>query len=213
MTDIVKISRLERPYPPEVFTDLADDLFMPSPELEAWSRAVFIDEGSILGGDHNHLQLATIGFLWTNVQHIKQQRQILGTCELGQPQGSMGKWSRKRAEQQVSEWFGGIPDYLITIYTEFAREAADAQWVALIDHELRHAVQAIDAFGAPKFNQIGLPVWTIRSHDVEEFIGTVDAFGVDATESAAFVRSANSPPKFSSKRINMVCGHVNRDAV
>jgi hypothetical protein len=73
---------------------------------------------------------------------------------------------------QIIGWFGDVPDFIITIDAEYAMSCSDAEFCALIEHELYHAAQETDPFGAPKFRKsTGLPVFTLRGHDIEEFIG------------------------------------------
>lgn len=44
-------------------------LFRPAPEIVAWARACFIGEdASLRNPDHDHLQSARIGALWTNAR-------------------------------------------------------------------------------------------------------------------------------------------------
>lgn len=51
----------------------------------------------------------------------------------------------------------------------------------VVEHELYHAAQETDAFGAPKFNRsTGRRVFTIRGHELEEFVGVVRRYGADA---------------------------------
>jgi hypothetical protein len=45
----------------------------------------------------------------------------------------------------------------------------DAQRDALLDHELTHAVLALDAYGDPVVDETGRRMYRIRRHDVEEF--------------------------------------------
>lgn len=77
-----------------------------------------------------------------------------------------GGWQKARQEQQMREWFGDEPTYLITL-------AAD--YCALVEHELYHITQATDEYRAPKFTQDGLPKLYLSGHDVEEFVGVGQA--------------------------------------
>ncbi|WP_202907425.1 putative metallopeptidase [Sinorhizobium meliloti] len=79
--------------------------------------------------------------------------------------------------------------------------------MALVQHELCHAVQATDAFGAPKFSRsTGRPVFTIRGHDVEEFVGVVHRYGADAPGIRAILDAANRPPETTRAPIAHACG-------
>jgi Putative phage metallopeptidase len=90
--------------------------------------------------------------------------------------------AKARAELQVTEWFGEIPDFILTFGASYASICSDAQWCALCEHELSRCGVERDAFGAPKFRKsTGLPSFTLVGHDVEEFVGVVRRYGADAT--------------------------------
>jgi hypothetical protein len=85
-------------------------------------------------------------------------------------------------EQQMHEWFGRIPKYIITLAADYCEQCNDLEFCALVEHELYHIAQATDDFGAPKFNkETGQPVLKLRGHDVEEFVGVVRRYGASAT--------------------------------
>ena len=207
-----------RPAPPaDLFQIDATHLhkFVSAPELGEWARANLIDSGSpLINEDHAHLRAATIGFLWTNMGNARQGRRIVGQCETGKPRGAMGKWPKARAEQQILEWFGEVPDFLITIDANYAQQCGDAEFCALIDHELYHAGQERDAFGAPKFTREGRPVFGMRGHDVEEFVGIVRRYGVGAAagDTFALVEAARGKPTVAATSIASVCGNCRQRA-
>lgn len=183
---------------------------MPAPELRAWAFATFIEEGAPLRNtDHEHLQAASVEFLWTNCPNARQGRVIIGQAELGTPR-AMGAWAKARAEMQVREWFGSIPDFIVTIFAQAAKEGTDAEFCALVEHELYHCGQAIDAFGLPKFTKEGRPVFTMRGHDVEEFVGVVRRYGAKASHSSAFVEAAINGPAIAPATIARACGTCQR---
>lgn len=198
---------MTRPFPPAAM--VADILprFEPAPDLEHWARVQFISEVSPLHNpDHAHLQQATIGFLWTNVANSRQGRTILGQCEK-MPAQAMGKWQRARAALQIAEWFGEEPDFLITIWTGAAMLADDASFMALLEHELYHAGQEKDAYGAPKFSrETGRPIFGIRGHDIEEFTGVIARYGANASGLGEAVRLANKGPTVAESSIVRACG-------
>lgn len=196
---------MTRPYPPPRLTEHLPRLFVPAPELEEWARRQFISELSpIYNEEHAHLQGADIKFLWTNVDNVKRGRRILGTCQLVKDSGD--KWSAGRALMQLEEWFGDLPDFLITIYAPAAAEMKDASFMALVEHELYHAGQELDAFGSPKFDRQGNPVFGMRSHDVEEFVGVVRRYGASAAGIDELVRVANKGPEIGDGLISRACG-------
>ncbi len=203
---MVKLGKLKRPSPPEKLLSGAD-CFAPAPDLEEWASTVFISDDAVLHNpDHVHLQHARIGFLWTNVENGRQMRRIVGTCELGEPQGAMGKWPKARARQQINDWFGETPDFIITVDAAYVVECDDATFCALIEHELYHAAQEHGVYGEPKFRKDGRPVYSIRAHDVEEFVGVVRRYGASAAGVQAFVEAARKAPEIAPIRISHVCG-------
>jgi hypothetical protein len=194
--------------PVEIFEIEAGDQFIPAPEIIQWARGTFIDEGATLENpEHAHLQNANIGALWTNVENAKRGRRVIGMAEPGMPQGAMGKWSRARAEFQVMQWFGRVPDFIITLDAHWWLQATDDEACALIEHELYHCAQDRDEWGAPRFSkQTGRPIFAMRRHDVEEFIGVVRRYGAGAAGVQAMVDAANAGPAIADVKIAQACG-------
>lgn len=194
-----------RPLPP---LDLIEDVeirFAPAPDLIGWVRATFIaDDASLQNEDHRHLNQANIGALWTNVPNARAGRSIAGQCEMGLPPA--GKWLRGRIERQLMDWFGDVPDFLLTFDATYASQCSDAEFMALVEHELYHCGQERDVFGAPKFRKTGLPAFAIRGHDVEEFVGVVRRYGADASGVRAMVDAANKEPEIANVHIAQACG-------
>lgn len=200
-----------RPYPPESLLDGEGDLilggFVPAPDVGVWVDEHIIDEmGQLFNEDHKHLKDAQIGFLWTNITYVKQMNRVAGTAEI--PMFRCGAWQKGRQEQQLREWFGCVPDFLITLDAAYASRASDAVWAALIEHELYHCGQERDAFGAPKFTREGLPKFCIRGHDVEEFVGIVRRYGAGnaAGATARLVEAAKKSPEVAAVDIARACG-------
>lgn len=199
----------KRPLPPEtLFDGMEGEQFIPAPEIIEWARATFIDEGATLENEeHAHLRAANIGALWTNVENAKRGRRVIGMAEPGTPQGAMGRWSRARAEFQVMQWFGQLPDFIITLDAHWWMQASDAEACALIEHELYHCAQDRDEFGAPRFSkQTGRPVFAMRGHDIEEFVGVVRRYGASAAGVQAMVDAANVGPQIADVKIAQACG-------
>jgi hypothetical protein len=200
-----------RPSPPAEVLEGLPGVFMPAPDLAAWARSTFIAETAQLHNpDHFHLIQAQIGFLWTNTLNERRGRMVLGTCQLMPPNGD--KWSAGRATAQLVEWFEDVPDFLITIFAPVAADMDDPSFMALIEHELYHAAQAKDRFGAPAFSkETGLPLWAMRGHDVEEFVGVVERYGADHDANVrAMVRAANKGPSIAPAQIASACGNCLR---
>lgn len=215
-TQVVSIfSAGGRPYPPKDLTEpLKDGCFVPTPDLRMWMETVFIAERGILANEeHAHLRTATLGVLWTNRPNSRQQRRIVGQAEIMPPQGgSMGKWARGRLEQQITEWFGSMPDFLLTFDATYAAECDDATFCALVEHELYHCGQEHDIFGMPKFRRDGTPAFAMRGHDVEEFVGVVRRYGAGASNAGPLAEAARKPPEIAEARIVGACGTCLRAA-
>jgi hypothetical protein len=218
MAEIVRLfpeaSRLKRPAPPAAMLDpenFETPTFAPAPELETWLRSTFIEEGGPLqNDDHFHLRMAQIGVLWTSVENGRHGRRVVGQAERGEP-AAMGKWARARAELQIAQWFGAIPDFILTFDASYTAICSDAQWCALCEHELSHCGVERDMYGAPKFKKsTGLPSFTLVGHDVEEFIGVVRRYGADATGVRALVDAANATPTVAAAAIGAACGSCKR---
>jgi hypothetical protein len=199
---------MDRPQPPDSLFDAPNGIFVPAPQFIAWATDTFILPGAPLWNEeHAHLQFADLGALWTNVGNGRHGNRIVGQCEVGRPQ-AMGKWAKARAEMQVRSWFGCIPDFIITIDAAYARECEDATFCSLTEHELLHAGQEKDGFGAPKFRRDGSPAFAIRGHDVEDFVSIVDRYGVGAAagRTADLVAAAARDPCVAPANIAHACG-------
>jgi hypothetical protein len=185
--------------------------FEPAPELETWLRSTFIEEGAPLqNDDHFHLRLAQIGVLWTSIENFRGGRRVVGQAERGEP-AVIGKWARARAELQISQWFGGIPDFILTFDAGYAASCSDAQWCAMCEHELSHCGVERDMCGAPKFRKsTGLPAFALQSHDVEEFVGVVRRYGAAAAGVQAMIDAAAEGPTIVAADIDFACGNCAR---
>lgn len=207
---------LTRPRPPEHL--LGDDgAVTPTPvepahELHDWLRATFIDEGApLLNEDHIHLRDARLGVLWCSLPAERQGNTVVGLCEEANFIGN--RWAKARWTQQIEGWFGAVPNFLLTFHADYADQCSDAAFCALVEHELYHAGQAKDRWGSPRFSKMtGLPIFAMRGHDVEEFVGIVERYGVGngAGKTAALVAAANRAPIVCEADITVACGTCGR---
>jgi len=211
----------QRPLPPEDLVSvsgmMAPDRFEPAPELLAWLYDAYLeDEGPLFNPDHAHLTDAAIGVLWTNALNTRHGRRIVGQAEIPERMGGKsGKWAKARMEQQLIGWFGAVPDFLLTFDAAYVSSMADTEFAALVDHELYHCAQATDSFGMPRFHRLtGKPIWTLRGHDVEEFVGVVRRFGIEAAGESAtdMVIAAAQAPQISSAKLAQACGNCVKQA-
>jgi hypothetical protein len=165
-------------------------------------RDAFIDPGSkYYNTDHAHLTMASIGVLWTNEPNERQMNKVVGTAEVVKAPTSMGKWQKERFLYQIRQWFGYKPDFLITLYAPYCAEADHWSFCALAEHELYHCALL-------RFTNMGMPVWTIKGHDVEEHVGVVERYGVGAAagKTKQLVEAAKKKPLMGRAQIQGLCG-------
>jgi hypothetical protein len=120
-----------------------------------------------------------------------------------------GAWQNGRQEMQMRDWFGIIPDFVITLDAYFCDAAREAEFCALVEHELYHCGQKTDEFGMPKFNrETGKPSFGIKGHDVEEFVGVVRRYGIGRSDGplADMVRAIADGPQVAGINIARACG-------
>jgi hypothetical protein len=183
----------------------AEDRVEPDLELVAWIRRHWLEEGgAFFNEDHAHLLPASIGAVWTNVSHRSRQLWVL--AEARQPSVQTGPWGRARHDQQLREWFGEVPDFLLTFYAPTLGTLGGREFCAIVEHELYHCAQATTDLGAPRFHRdSGLPIYAIRGHDVEEFVGVVRRWGASKPV-RDLVAAAASAPTIEDPAIVGACG-------
>lgn len=214
MTDLV------RPFPPADFLDTAqgdgdDDeppiILMAAPELMDWAIKSFLTVGSPLyNPDHLHIiemleaDSTFLAFAWASSAFKAKDVYVLGYCE--KVMFNVGGWRKARQEQQMRDWFGYIPTYLITIDASFCETANNRDFCALIEHELYHIGVKRTEDGDPKYSIVtGLPAHYLAAHDVEEFFGVVKRYG--ASENVKrLVEIAQAPAFESDINISRCCG-------
>lgn len=200
----------QMPLPPKQVAEPTPPIYRPGREMSAWVKKTFIDgRGPLVNPDHAELEPADIAVLWTNETYEKKGKNVLGEARIGEPSGS-NKWSTGRTRQQLSRWFGGVPDFLITLDALWVLENDNASVCALIEHELYHCRHKRNRYGDKAFTMDGLPKWMIAPHDVEEFVGVVERYGAEATRVKEFVEAATSAPTVSAADIAGVCGSCMR---
>lgn len=198
---------MSRPMPPP---DLLESLWLtlqPAPDVWEWIQAeILAATGSIHNEEHAHLIDANVGVLWASSAFAKKGRTVLGQAE--QLMIRAGGWQKARQEQQLRDWFGEEPEFLITLAADYCAQCSEAEFCALVEHELYHIAQATDQYGAPKFTREGLPKLTMRDHDVSEFVSIVERYGVGHPEGdlARMVEVAKKPPSVSRASIANACG-------
>ena len=198
-----------RPLPPEWLTDQSGRIdfnihLTPATAVWNWLQAeILADTGSIHNPDHVHLLDADIQVMWASSCFEKQGRMVLGQAE--QVAFRAGGWQKARMEQQMRDWFGDVPAFIITLAADYCAQCSDLEFCALIEHELYHLAHATDKYGQPAFTQDGAPKIKLRSHDVEEFVGVVRRYGA-SPDVQALVDAANSPAEVGKLNIARACG-------
>jgi len=200
---------MDRPYPPASLLELSElsgfgIRLIPAPEVWEWLQAeILADTGSIHNEEHAHLIDADIRVMWASSAFTKKGRTVVGQAE--QVAFRAGGWQRARMEQQMLDWFGDVPAYIITLAADYCADCSDADFCALVEHELFHIDQELDQYGAPKFTKKGAPKLCIRGHDVEEFVGVVRRYGA-SSDVQRMVDAANGSPEVSKASIAQSCG-------
>ncbi|MEN8639599.1 putative metallopeptidase [Pseudomonas sichuanensis] len=195
---------MNRPLPSKELLDSVFLTIQPAPEAWEWiQREILASTGSIHNEEHAHLIDANIGVLWASTGFAKQGRVVLGQAE--QLMFRAGGWQKARQEQQMREWFGEEPEFLITLAADYCAQCSDAEFCALIEHELFHIAHKLDKYGAPAFTQDGLPKLEMRGHDVEEFVGVVRRYGA-SDDVQQLIDAASRPPEVAKINISRACG-------
>ena len=174
---------IPRPFPPNFLLESINPAFHPDGDLFEFAKRMFIDEDSeFYNEDHSHLALANIGFLWTNVPNERQMKQIAATAQIPNIQSS--KWNKGIFDFQMANWFGDEPlNFLITIDGNYA--------------------QFIKGF-----TREGIPKFTMRDHDVTEFLGITRRYGPEVSLNVPeMIEAAKQKPLFSSAKVSAVCGN------
>ena len=193
---IERVSALPRP-PDELLADAlpvrGGGAVAPALELEAWVLSEILAPDRPLSiYEHEHLRPPSqggdfdvrLGFLWCTEVERRSGHRTLGTCQLGEPTGRA--WAAAQRRQQLTEWFGEVPTFLIVLDALHASHALKTgrpqDLLAVVDHELCHAGIRRDRYGVPRFSErTGEPQWEVRRHDVEQFVGPVRRWGLEAT--------------------------------
>lgn len=137
--------------------------------------------------EHSHLVSggASIDWLFRYAEKFRAGRKILGTCYIPRVQGDLSDLFY----DMLMRLCGRVPDFLVVLDLEYWRKATALEREILCHHELLHAGQARDVFGAPRFDRDGLPIWALRAHDIEEFDDVVRRYGMHSTDVVAFLKA------------------------
>jgi hypothetical protein len=193
-----------RPNPPSNLHEGTFGRIVPAPDVWDWIHGeILVETGSLHNEDHAHLIGANICVMWASAAFSKKGRTVVGQAE--QVAFRAGGWQKVRMEQQMLDWFGEVPTFIITLAADYCSQCSDIDFCALVEHELYHIAQALDETGAPKFTKEGMPKLEMRGHDVEEFVGVVRRYGASA-QVQELVDAANAPAEVGKLNIARACG-------
>jgi hypothetical protein len=128
---------------------------------------------------------AAIDYLFRVAEKRRKGRRVLGMCIMPAVQGDLADLF----DHLLTATLGRFPDFLIVLDWTYWCEATLLQREILVFHELKHARQATDRLGAPRFNREGMPVWTTVDHDVSVFHDEARRYGAHDTDLARLVEA------------------------
>lgn len=205
-----------RPFPPTELIDQAEQeeaiRLAPAPALKEWVVKNWLTVGGELHNpDHDHIAELLhdneefLAFAWASSAAVAKKRMVLGQCE--KVMFNQGGWKKARQEQQMRDWYGFVPQYLITIDATYCEQANDRDFCRLIEHELYHIGVERDEDGEVIYSDhTGLPKHYLAGHDVEVFFGEIRQHGVDSSVQRLLDIAKNAP--FASEtNIAACCGN------
>ena len=205
-----------RPFPPTELIDQAEEedaiRLAPAQELLAWVKDNYLTMGGQLHNpDHDHIAELIhdneefLAFAWASSAAMAKKRMVLGQCE--KVMFNQGGWKKARQEQQMRDWFGFVPQYLITIDAAFCEQTSDREFCRLIEHELYHIGVERDEDGEIIYSDMtGLPKHYLAGHDVEVFFGEIRQHGIDSSVQR-LLDIAKNAPFVSETNIAACCGN------
>ncbi|OTG83266.1 hypothetical protein B9T33_02320 [Acinetobacter sp. ANC 5054] len=205
-----------RPFPPTELIDQAEEedaiRLAPAPDLKAWVKDNYLTMGGQLHNpDHDHIAELIhdneefLAFAWASSAAMAKKRMVLGQCE--KVMFNQGGWKKARQEQQMRDWFGFVPQYLITIDAAFCEQTSDREFCRLIEHELYHIGVERDEDGEIIYSDMtGLPKHYLAGHDVEVFFGEIRQHGIDSSVQRLLDITKNAP-FVSETSIAACCGN------
>lgn len=139
-----------------------------------------------------HLRDNDVGFGWLmrmDTKHKGNKVELGSVHEVGTMfQGGF----KDLGLQLLSGMLGNLPQFLVVLDWQWWQQASAREREALVYHELKHVQQAIDRWGAPKFDRDGLPVFKCVGHDIEAFNDEVARYGDWRPDIEHFVRTVRS---------------------
>lgn len=206
MGDVIALAALPFPEVPEHLQRRQGTFMEPCPDVAEWASSMFMTVGSkFYNPTHKYLdEYASIGFVWTNVENASKGKVTAGTAQLGDPSGGT-KWAKARQYEQLSRWFGYIPDFLITLDSVYMSVADPRAICAVIEHELCHCAPKRNKYGEIEWDEDDRPRWMIRKHDIEEFFDVIRLYGAWNKDLVQMRDALNATPKFGEVDLRGIC--------
>lgn len=190
---------------PEVLLE-RPDWTVPAPEWEAWAWETFVDgDGALVDPALGHLRAASIAFLLTNSDIKSRGKDAAGTGGVWKPSGE--PQAKAQRTQQMIEWRGHEPDFVITLKVTDGHFESVRGICALVNHELRHCGQEEEEDGSPKYDKDGNPVWCTVQHYAELNEGDLARWGAAITPGGeTIVRELSAPPLITDEMLSFDAG-------
>jgi hypothetical protein len=131
-------------------------------------------QGPLYNPDHQHLEFATLGVLWTNVTYRNSSGGSSAKLKTRRATPA-ARGRRASANSSSSSGSRAVPDFIITLYAPRLAAFDDRSFCAIIEHELYHCAQATMDTARRASTAMARPMYAIRGHDVEEFFGVAAA--------------------------------------
>ena len=106
--------------------------FVPADGVAEWVQAnILAADGRIHNPEHAHLIDADLVFLWAPMGFTKQMRTVIGQAE--EVMIRAGGWQKARQEQQLCDWFGRVPAFIITLDANYCATCSDADFLRIFE--------------------------------------------------------------------------------
>jgi hypothetical protein len=208
-----QLEALGWPLPPEHLREPGFEV-EPAPEVVAWLRQMFIDEGApMFNPRHSHLQKVDLVAMWTNVKYIEGGVQVVGQAEIINVNGK--PWKRADQIDRLCTLHGNIPQARIWLDAPAWVERGFWRACSVGEHELGHYAHKVSKEGEKLYDEEhdDRPVLCQQAHDVEEHVFIMERYGVNycAGQSREFVEAALkaplfAPPSFETRAYACGCG-------
>lgn len=154
----------------------------PNPETIA-ARLMLLPEHAPLA-EHE----VRFGYLMRNTPKEKGGKVELGSVHAVKTMAQGG--FKDLFAMMLEDLLGFLPDYVMVINAAWWSQVGDQEREALVYHELCHVKQAVDAYGALRFDRDGYPVWALVEHDIAAFNAEVKRYGAWTGDIASFLGAA-----------------------